>query len=146
MSYCKYCHYETPRIDNMARHFKTKTHHENLLKWKLTPEKIHSDHMNQIGNLEHLESDFLNRKMEIINACIDQDTIQNSYIELRRRLARVQSKNAYHHRHVKCDCGGAYPDIPSKREKHMQTQKHKKWENSNETQLMAMPQTQTFIS
>ena len=129
MEYCQFCDYKTTRTDNMSRHYKTKVHQENLMKWKATPEGAERFQQIHFGDLERLEYKYLEAKMKIINACMDEEVIRNSKKELRRRLARVQYKNADNHRHVTCECGGSYSDIPTVKERHLQTRKHKDFVN-----------------
>ena len=128
MEYCKSCNYETPRTDNMAWHCKTKLHQYNFEKWKLMVEGATWIQQKHFGNLEILYNKYEDYKMKNVRQCIDDKTIENSKHELRLKLAKVQYKNSYEHRRVNCDCGGTYSDIPTTKNKHLQTLKHKTWE------------------
>ena len=82
-----------------------------------------------LHKLELLGCEFLDKKMAIIKNNIDEETTRNSKQDLSRKLARVQCKNTYENRHVTCECGGAYVDLPSKKERHIQTRKHQDFVN-----------------
>ena len=123
-------YWEDATLKEMYRDFKNTKW--NKMNWEIYS-KYHKEEIQQKQkeNYEINKQEILEKQKQYYNNNKEKLNEKHKiYIDKNREEIYRRNREHFKSITVKCECGGTYVDVPTKRNRHMNTLKHKQWKES----------------